>query len=178
MKGNFFGRRFYFLLVLFFVSNQTMAQYHAAIGGRAGKFGSGLTMKYFFYPDNASGFELMILKTKIANSGWWIAPYYERQLPFNFPLIQLPLDFIAGAGLHFAYYPDKYYKIVDGKADYYPGSRIAVGADLLIALEYLIPIKSLPFAIGVEAEPFVEFVNPGPEFLEFAITLKYVFNTD
>ena len=89
-----------FFLILFLFSIQSVAQYHAAVGARAGKFGSGLTIKYFFYPDNASGFELMILHTKIANHGWWLVPFYERQLPFRVPLIQLPLDFIAGAGLH------------------------------------------------------------------------------
>ena len=163
-------------MLFFFLSGSISAQYHAAVGARAGKFGSGLTMKYFFYPDNASGFELMILKTKIADGGWWIAPFYEHQLPFNFPLIQLPLDFIVGAGMHVAYYPTKYYHVVDGNAVYYGNDIIAVGVDMLIALEYLVPIKSLPFAIGIEAEPFYEFVNKGPEFLDFAVTLKYVFN--
>lgn len=161
-----------------------MAQYHAAVGLRAGKFGSGLTMKYFFNPDNASGFEIMFLRTKIANSaevsygGWWLATFYERQLPFDFPLIQLPLDFISGIGMHVGYYPHRYFKIVEGSPEYYADHTFAVGVDLLIALEYVVPLESLPFAIGIEAQPFMEFLHPGPEFLDFAVTLKYVFHAD
>src|SRR5260221_14302323 len=116
-KGNP-ARAGLFFLILFLFSIQSVAQYTAAVGARAGKFGSGLTMKYFFFADNASGFELMILRSKIANSGWAIVPFYEHQLPFRIPLIQLPLDFIAGIGMHVAYYPSKYYKIVNGNADY------------------------------------------------------------
>lgn len=141
-------------------------------------------MKYFLYPDNASGFEIMFLRTKIANSaeesygGWWLAAFYERQLPFDFPLIQLPLDFIAGIGTHVGYYPYRYFKIVEGNAEYYPDHTISMGIDLLIALEYVVPLESLPFAIGIEAQPFVEFLHRGPENLDFAVTLKYVFHTD
>lgn len=178
MFNKFSLKYLFVLLQVLLLAESTHAQYHAAVGARAGKFGSGLTMKYFFSPDNATGFELMILKTKIANGGWWIAPFYEHQVPFRTPLIQLPLDFILGGGMHIGYYHDKYYKVVDGDPVYYADNIITVGADLLVALEYLVPIKSLPFAVGVEAEPFYEFVNKGPEFLEFGITLKYVFNTD
>ena len=179
MKKKFNLKRiFYFSALLIFLSGQSFAQYHAAVGARGGKFGSGLTIKYFFYPDNASGFELLILREKIADGGWWFAPFYEQQMPFRIPLIQLPLDFIAGAGVHIGYFPKKYYKVVDGHAVYYADNIVTVGADLLVAFEYLVPIKSLPFAIGIEAEPFYEFVNKGPEFLDFAVTLKYVFKTD
>lgn len=157
------------------ISGTGWAQYHAGVGLRIGKFSSGLSIKYFLYPDNASGFELMFLKTKIAKGGWWLAMFYERQMPFDFPLIQLPLDFIVGAGTHIGYYPKNYYKIVDGFPEYYADNTIAVGVDLLIALEYLVPIKSLPFAVGIEAHPFIEFIHRGPEFIDFAVTFKYVF---
>jgi hypothetical protein len=178
MRTIFFLKHISILLFLLFLNVETHAQYHAGVGVRAGKFSSGLTMKYFLYPDNATGFELMILKSKIAKGGWWVATFYERQMPFNFPLIQLPLDFIVGLGMHVAYYPEKYYKIVEGLPEYYADNTVAVGADLLIALEYLVPIDWLPLAVGVEAQPFVEFVHRGPEFLDFAITLKYVFRAD
>jgi len=172
------ARIFALLFFALLLSAHSTAQYHAGVGLRAGKFGSGLTMKYFLYPDNATGFELMILKSKIAKGGWWVAAFYERQMPFDFPLIQLPLDFIVGAGAHVGYYPKNYYKIVEGFPDYYADNTIAVGVDLLIALEYLVPLDWLPLAVGIEAQPFLEFVNKGPEFIDFAITLKYVFRAD
>jgi hypothetical protein len=151
------------------------AQYHAAIGGRVAKFNSGLSMKYFFDNDNATGISLLIAHSKIAEGGWVISPMYINQKPFHIPIIQLPLDFIAGVGMHVGYYHTKYYKIVDGLPDYYKNNTITVGVDALIAIEYQVPIDWLPIAIGIEAQPFFEFVNRGPEFLDFGASLKYVF---
>jgi hypothetical protein len=102
--------------------------------------------------------------------------FYVNQIPFRIPIIQLPLDLVGGVGGHVNYYPHKYYKKVEGKAEYYSDNCIAVGADVLIALEYLCPIDWLPVSVGVEAQPFIEFVNKGPEYLDLAITLKYVFS--
>ena len=165
-----------FLCILFSLTVLfSQAQYHAGIGGRVAKFNSGLTMKYFFRPDNATGVSILVAHSKISEGGWVISPMYENQLPFRIPLIQLPLDFIAGIGMHIGYYPEKYYKIVDGLPDYYKDNTFTVGADILVALEYQIPIDWLPLAIGIEAQPFYEFVNKGPEFLDFGATLKYVF---
>ena len=59
---------------------------------------------------------------------------------------------------------------------YYSDKSVSIGVDALIGLEYLVPLDWLPIAVGVEAQPFVEFVNQGPEHLDFAITVKYVFN--
>lgn len=171
-----FTRLIFFLLVFISAGTKSFAQYHAGIGGRFAKFNSGLTMKYFFRPDNSTGVSVLIAYSKIADDGWVISPLYEHQLPFNFPLIQLPLDFITGVGMHVGYYPEKYYKIVDGQADYYKNNIITVGVDALVALEYQVPIDWLPLAIGIEAQLFFEFVNRGPEFLDFGATLKYVFN--
>ena len=161
--------------ILFASVTLSYAQYHAAIGGRVAKFNSGLTMKYFFNADNATGVSLLIAHSKISEGGWVISPMYISQHPFHIPIIQLPLDFIAGGGIHIGYYKTKYYKIVDGLPDYYKDNTITVGIDILIAVEYQVPIDWLPLAIGIEAQPFYEFVNRGPEFLDFGATLKYVF---
>lgn len=170
------NKRIIFLYILFTGTiSSGFAQYHAGIGGRVAKFNSGLTMKYFFRPDNATGVSILIAHSKIADGGWVISPLYEHQIPFHFPLIQLPLDFIAGIGMHIGYYHTKYYKIVDGLPDYYKNNTFTVGVDALVALEYQIAIDWLPLAIGIEAQPFYEFVNRGPEFLDFGATLKYVF---
>lgn len=158
-----------------FLTTQLKAQYHAAVGLRGGKFTSGITAKYFFSNDNASGIELMLGKTKIAKGGWLGAAYYVHQFPLLIPILHLPLDFIAGAGVHAGYYPKLYYKIEEGYPVYYSDKSVSIGIDALIGLEYLVPLNWLPVAVGVEAQPFVEFVNQGPEHLDFAITLKYVF---
>jgi hypothetical protein len=57
------------LFALFlFVAASTQAQYHAAVGLRAGKFNSGVTARYFLWPDNAteSTFDLAIPKLQKA----------------------------------------------------------------------------------------------------------------
>ena len=161
--------------ILIFFSAQLRAQYHAAIGLPGGKFTSGVTAKYFFYPDNASGIEIMIGRTKIAKGGWLGVVYYEHQFPLHIPILHLPLDFIGGVGVHAGYYPKRYYHIVEGKAVYYSDKCVSIGIDALIGLEYIVPLNWLPVAVGIEGQPFVEFVNQGPEHLDFAVTLKYVF---
>jgi hypothetical protein len=165
------------LVALFlFIAVASQAQYHAAVGGKFAKFGSGISGKYFFWPDNATGVELVIGRTEIANRGWFVTAFYENQIPFQIPIIQLPLDLICGIGGHVNYYPKRYYKIVEGQADYYHDKCIAVGVDVLVGVEYLSPIDWLPLVVGIEAQPFIEFVNKGPEFLDAAITLRYFFN--
>ena len=165
----------FLFIIIMFIGISGHAQYHAAIGGRVAKFNSGLSMKYFFNPDNASGISLLVAHSKIAEGGWVISPMYIQQKPFHIPIIQLPLDFIIGAGMHVGYYHTKYYKIVDGLPDYYKNNTVTVGIDVLFAIEYQVPIDWLPIAIGIEAQPFFEFVNRGPEFLDFGASLKYVF---
>lgn len=164
------------LLLLFFIATaSSQAQYHAAIGVKGAKFSSGISAKYFFWPDNATGLEIVAGHTRIAKGGWFTTAFYENQIPFHIPIIQIPVDLIGGIGGHVNYYPHRYYKIVEGKAQYYNDNCIAVGADVLVGLEYLCPIDWLPVSVGIEAQPFMEFVNKGPECLDAAITLRYVF---
>lgn len=164
-----------FLCIFFTSISSGFAQYHAGAGIRFAKFNSGITMRYFFGTDNATGVSLLIAHSKISEGGWVISPLYEYKMPFHIPIIQLPLDFIGGVGMHVGYYPTKYYKVVEGLPVYYKDNTITVGADVLFALEYQVPIDWLPVAIGIETQPFYEFVNKGPEFLDFGVTLKYMF---
>jgi hypothetical protein len=173
-KKNFLA--IFFAAVFIFANTEGFAQYQAAVGLRFAKFNSGLSAKYFFDNDNATGISLLVAYSKIADDGWVISPLYIHQVPFHIPIIQLPLDFIVGVGMHIGYYPEKYYKIVDGNPDYYKDNTITVGVDAQVGIEYLVPIDWLPVAIGIEAQPFYEFINRGPEFLDFGATIKYVFN--
>ena len=166
------------LAVLLLASAETKAQYHASIGLRGAKFSSGINAKYYFDADNATGIEVMLGRTKIAKGGWFAAGFFERQVPFKIPILQLPLNFIGGLGIHVGYFPERYYKIVEGKAAYYNNNTTAVSAGALVALEYIVPFKAYPFAVGIEANPFYDLVNKGPEFLDLAITLKYIFRVD
>ena len=162
--------------LLIFISSQMKAQYHGSIGLRGAKFNAGISLQYYFSADNATGVELMLGHTKIAKGGWNATGFFERKVPFHIPILQLPLNFIGGLGGHINYFPERYYKIVEGSAAYYQNNCVAMGVDALVGLEYIVPIKSLPFAVGIEANPFYEFVNKGPEYLDIAVTLKYIFN--
>src|SRR5205085_138728 len=89
-RASFFCRSVFFTSIIYlFIYSSCYSQYHAGIGGRVAKFNSGLTMKYFFRPDNATGISVLIAHSKISKGGWVISPIYENQLPFHIPIIQL-----------------------------------------------------------------------------------------
>src|SRR4030095_675936 len=98
-------KKIYSSLSLVLVCFLSHAQYHAAIGGRLAKFNSGITMSYFTGTDNASGISLLIAHSKISEGGWVISPLYVCQRSLHVPIIQLPLNFIGGGGIHVGYYP-------------------------------------------------------------------------
>ena len=53
--------------------------------------------------------------TNIASKGCTIKAIHYKQIPFKMPIVQLPLDFIYGGGVHGAYFPynkQGYYKDV------------------------------------------------------------------
>ena len=60
-----------------FIAVSTQAQYHAAIGVKGAKFNSGISAKYFFWPDNATGLEVVAGHTRIAKGGWFVTALYE-----------------------------------------------------------------------------------------------------
>ena len=162
-----------FLVIIQFASAQ---KYTFGIGGRAGKFYTGATMKFVFATDNSTSLQLDVLYANVASGGYMLKGMLVRQIPFKMPIVQLPLDFIYGLGVHAGYYPFEpqgYYKRVKKDANYYEKSVVTVGADLTVQIEYKIP--KVPVTLGVEAVPFYEFVNPGPEFVDFGVSIRYVF---
>src|SRR5436853_5758001 len=60
----FYWRIFFTGIIYVFIYSSCYSQYHAGIGGRVAKFNSGLTMKYFFRPDNATGISVLIAHSK------------------------------------------------------------------------------------------------------------------
>lgn len=146
------------------------------IGGRVGKFHSGFSLKYFLNTDNATGLQLEAMYANIASGGGVVKGFLIKQLPFKIPIIQLPLDFIAGVGAHAGYFPKNvrgYYKTVNGDASYYTNSVVTIGADITVQIEYKIP--RVPITFTIDVVPFYEFVNRGPEVVDFGATLRYVF---
>lgn len=151
--------------------------YISGIGLRAGKFNSGITSKFFFYADNNSGMQFDAYYTNIASGGGTLKAFYIKQMPFKIPIIQLPLDFVVGGGVHagyFPYAPQGYYRRSRKDANYYTKSVVSAGVDATIQIEYQIK-KVAPFTIGIDAVPYFEFINQGPEFIDFGVSIRYVF---
>jgi hypothetical protein len=151
--------------------------YYAAIGGRAGKFNTGITFKYFANTNNAIGYQFDGYYTNIASGGYTAKGFVIKQIPFKLPIVQLPLDFIVGGGAHagyFPYDPQGYYKRRNGEPEYYSKDVVSAGLDGTIQIEYQVR-KVVPLTIGIDATPFFEFLNPGPEWIDFGVSIRYVF---
>jgi hypothetical protein len=169
-----------FFVFMLFQSVATAQLYFTGIGIRAGKFNSGLSYKRFFDADNSIGMQIDLYYTHIADDGFTIKGFYLRQMPFKVPIIQLPLDFVVGPGLHAGFFPLRtqgggYYKIVDGERVPYNKDVVAVGVDATFQLEYKVPFRNAPFTFGFDCTPFYEFIHRGPEWIDFGFTVRYVF---
>lgn len=156
-----------------FISTQSQAQYYTGIGVRLGKFSSGVSVKYFFDANNANGLELFAGKTKIAHGGYIARLMYESQTPCTMPLLQIPLDIVFGGGVHVAYFPKDYYRLRDGELIRYGDKILCAGIDATLGVEYKVPIA--PLTLGIDVNPFLDLLNPGPEYLDFSLAIRYVF---
>lgn len=163
------------LLVVFslLIYTQSHAQYYTGVGARLGKFSSGVSVKYFFDANNAKGLELFLGKTKIARGGYIGKLFYENQTPCTMPLLQIPLDIVFGGGAHLAYFPKDYYRLRDGELIPYGDKILCAGVDAILGVEYKIPIA--PITLGIDVNPFLDLLNPGPEYLDFSLAIRYVF---
>ncbi len=176
-KCCFMFRKILVVFVLLLLVKQSYSQkYYMGIGGRAGKFYTGASFKYFFNPTNSTGIQLEATYANIASGGFNLKAFMIKQLPFKVPIIQLPLDFVYGAGLHAGFFPFEtqgYYKKVDGEADYYEKDVVTIGVDVTVQIEYKIP--RVPVTLTIDVVPFYEFVNRGPENVDFGVSIRYVF---
>ncbi|MFM8433576.1 MAG: hypothetical protein ACKOA1_12330 [Bacteroidota bacterium] len=173
-----------FISMLLLSSQISAQRYYAAFGGRAGKFNTGVTFKYFWNTDNATGVKLDGYYTKMGAGGYTIKGFAIKQVPFKIPIIQLPLDLIIGGGVHGGFFPvgdgfTRYYKRVKGggdpiEADYYNNDVVSVGIDATIELEYQVK-KIMPIAFAIDVCPFYEFINRGPEYIDFGFSIRYLF---
>lgn len=101
------------------------------------------------------------------------------------------LNFYYGAGFHAGAYQGRYYFADDRfyykgrKGDYFlinnrngyyydEATYLAVGADLILGLEY--KLQDLPFVVGVDYKPFFEVFNGYTGFYnDAAVSLRFTF---
>ena len=153
---------------------QLQAQYVTGIGVRGGKFNSGVSFKHFFNANNNTGFEGLIGRSKIGKDYGWVAKgFIVFQRPIMDARMQAPIDIVFGAGMHGAYYKYGYYYIENGQEIPYALDVYTFGIDALIGLEYKLPF--MPMSITVDCNPFFTLVNKGPEYIDFGLSLRYVF---
>ena len=147
------------------------AQYTASLGVRAGKFATGFTGKYFFDTNGNTGVEAWAAYTKEANDGYTARAFFIKQQSIFNSRLQIPVDFIAGAGIPAGYFKDRYYDVVEGDAKYYNQSTFAGGVGATIQLEY--NSRRFPMTLGIDAHPFYNIISPGPEWIDFGVNLRY-----
>ena len=92
-------------VICLFTSGAYSQLYISGVGIRAGKFNTGVTSKFFFVANNNSGMQFDAYYSNIASGGYTLKGFFVKQVPFKIPIIQLPLDFIFGGGLHAGYFP-------------------------------------------------------------------------
>jgi hypothetical protein len=178
-----------FLLALaccFLTGEKCQAQYITGVGLRAGKFASGIDVKHFLSVEHQTGIEFYGGYTREAHGGYYGKLFYFKQatinksnIPFPFRYIfrqsrlQIPLTFIYGGGVHAGYFEEDFYSIHHGDVVNYADGTMSAGIDAMCGFEY--STRRFPFAISIDVTPFYSFINPGPEWIDFGVTARYVF---
>src|SRR5436190_21537131 len=84
----------FFSFVLILGLSSKAQEYYTGIGVRWGKISSGITLKHFFNPDNATGAQLDLYRTYIYSKGYTAKIFFIKQASFRGPILQIPLDYI------------------------------------------------------------------------------------
>lgn len=162
--------------------------YTTGIGLRGGGWSSGLTLKHFLGSGKGVAIEAL-LTTEYKARGGRLTILGEKH-------IGVPdakgLQFYYGAGFHAGAYQGRYYFADDrfyyngrngdmyflkgNKGGYYydETTYLAIGADLILGLEYKLP--DLPFVVGVDYKPFFEVFHGYTGFYnDAAVSLRFTF---
>ena len=156
------------------------AGYQTGVGLRAGGYSSGLTVKHFLGGKSNVAVE-GLLTTEYRAHGARLTVLLEKHVPVS---DIKNLQFYYGAGAHLGAYRGRYYfeevRFRRGKKyDYYVNYQddptyVALGADLVLGLEYKMP--DLPFVVGVDYKPFFEVFNGYSGFYsDAAVSLRFTF---
>ncbi len=156
----------------------TAQLYISGIGIRAGKFNTGITSKFFFYADNNTGMQFDAYYTNIASGGYTLKAFYVNKFllkfrSFNFLWILFLVEVCMSV-----IFPMNHKVTIE---------RSRTGCELLFQVSCArlvlmqlfrsnIRLKKIaPFTIGIDAVPYFEFINQGPEFIDFGVSVRYVF---
>jgi hypothetical protein len=157
---------FFFVLI----SNQAFAQgargnhdlYNSALGVRLGIY-PGVSYKIFISP--VSAFELLG-QTKF--DGLIGTLLYEAHFQ---ALNTARLHWILGFGGHVGSF--RAGKLENPDGDTYNTDVTTIGIDGIFGLEYV--FRTAPLTLGIDVKPFFDLVNPGPNYFDAAVTIRYAF---
>jgi hypothetical protein len=158
------------LSVCIFLTTSTKADYRTAVGIRVGKFMSDIELKHFYNGNRFVGMEFKTGITKEAFGGYKAKAFYVAQFPLRNSMLQIPVDIVIGAGGHGGYFKERYYKVVDGDPVYYKDNTFCAGPDAKIELEY--NTRKFPITVSIDCNVFYSLYNPGPEWIDFGLTLR------
>jgi Zn-dependent M28 family amino/carboxypeptidase len=161
---------FLFALLFLFVTFPALSQgprgdhdlYSSALGVRLGVY-PGISYKQFISP--VSAFELLV-QTKF--EGVIGTVLYEAHFQ---ALRARRLHWILGFGGHVANYPAGKLENPDGEV--YDEDVRTIGIDGIFGIEYV--FQTAPLTLGFDVKPFFDLVNPGPNFFDTAVTIRYRF---
>ena len=162
--------------------------YNTGIGLRGGGWSSGLTVKHFLGSGKGVAIE-GLLTTEYKARGGRLTILGEKH---HSVADVKGLQFYYGAGFHAGAYQGRYYfaderfyyngrngdlYFLRGRKDSYfydENTYLAIGADLILGLEYKLP--DLPFVVGVDYKPFFEVFHGYTGFYnDAAVSLRFTF---
>lgn len=134
--------------------------YKAAAGFRAA-YANGITYRHFLGEQVAAE---MLVTTR--SNGFQFGPLieYEKMMNNN-------MHWFVGGGPRIAYYAQGNYYNRFG--EYYKKDVFPMGLNVIAGLEYV--LDRLPLAFSLDVKPYVEFVSPGSDYMDMALSLRYTF---
>jgi len=167
MKNYFRQSIFIFSFILFsmtaYSQHRSVGPYNTGIGLRGG-FLYGVSIKHFF---NSHSAVEGIIGTRW--QGYSITGLFEYQKETN---LSEDLDWFFGFGMHAGTYEERYF--LENAAKKGSTSTVfAIGIDGIIGIEY--KVARVPITFGIDFKPFMDLVNSNQNFLDAALTIRYIF---
>ncbi|MCC6691189.1 MAG: hypothetical protein IT235_06605 [Bacteroidia bacterium] len=154
--------------LVFFTSQaqqiRTVAPYNAGIGLRGG-FLYGISYKQFLAARPAVE---IIAGTRWR--GYSLTALFEYQKAFR---SAKNLDWFAGFGVHGGTYEERYFLESSGGSSKSTKSIYAIGVDAIVGIEF--SVIKIPLSFGIDFKPFMDLVNSNQNYLDAALTIRYVF---
>lgn len=159
-----------FIALLFVFTLVKSQDYKFGIGARAG-LSNGLTAKYLFYRDDSKQMGVELLAGK-KNDGNLLTGLWEIQKELHLSGSRNSgVFYYFGLGGHLGQYKLDA-KFVNRDNVPYNKDIMNIGVDVTFGIEYV--FAEFPIAIGIDARPYYDIVNPGKYYYDAGVSVKYV----